>query len=204
MDALDKYKKAWDNQPKEANKVSQVDIYKMAQSKSSSIVKWIFIIGLLELIIPLSMYLIFDLDKLDKTYAKLGLVDYAYYSQVILYPVVLVFLYLFYKNYKNIYTTDTTKELMQKIFKTRKTVRNYIFLNLGYAFITLIVVVIATVKTQLSNLGTKEIIITSIVSIVFGILLIGGIWLIYQLLYGILLRKLNKNYKELAKLDSPN
>ncbi|WP_435262869.1 hypothetical protein [Tenacibaculum sp. nBUS_03] len=204
MDALDKYKKAWDNQPKEANKVSQVDIYKMAQSKSSSIVKWIFIIGLLELIIPLSMYLIFDLDKLDKTYAKLGLVDYAYYSQVILYPVILVFLYLFYKNYKNIYTTDTTKELMQKIFKTRKTVRNYIFLNLGYAFITLIVVVIASVKTQLSNLGTKEIIITSIVSIVFGILLIGGIWLIYQLLYGILLRKLNKNYKELAKLDSPN
>lgn len=204
MDALDKYKKAWDNQPKEANKVSQVDIYKMAQSKSSSIVKWIFIIGLLELIIPLSMYLIFDLDKLDKAYVKLGLVDYAYYSQVILYPVVIVFLYLFYKNYKNIYTTDTTKELMQKIFKTRKTVRNYIFLNLGYAFITLIVVVIATVKTQLSNLGTKEIIITSIVSIVFGILLIGGIWLIYQLLYGILLRKLNKNYKELAKLDSLN
>ncbi len=204
MDALDKYKKAWDNQPKETNKVSKVDIYKMAQSKSSSIVKWIFIIGLLELIIPLSMYLIFDLDKLDKTYAKLGLVNYAFYSQIILYPVVLVFLYLFYKNYKNIYTTDTTKELMQKILKTRKTVRNYIFLNLGYAFITLIVVVFATIKTQFNNLGTKEIIITSLVSILFGILLIGCIWLIYQLLYGILLRKLNKNYKELAKLDSPN
>ncbi|WP_299135969.1 hypothetical protein [uncultured Tenacibaculum sp.] len=204
MDALDKYKKAWDNQPKETNKVSKVDIYKMAQSKSSSIVKWIFIIGLLELIIPLSMYLFFDLDKLDDTYAKLGLANYAFYSQIILYPVVLVFLFLFYKNYKNIYTTDTTKELMQKILKTRKTVRNYIFLNLGYAFITLIVVVFATIKTQFNNLGTKEIIITSLVSIVFGILLIGCIWLIYQLLYGILLRKLNKNYKELAKLDSPN
>ncbi|WP_431166451.1 hypothetical protein [Tenacibaculum halocynthiae] len=204
MDALDKYKKAWDNQPKETNKVSKVDIYKMAQSKSSSIVKWIFIIGLLELIIPLSMYLFFDLDKLDDTYAKLGLANYAFYSQIILYPVVLVFLFLFYKNYKNIYTTDTTKELMQKILKTRKTVRNYIFLNLGYAFITLIVVVFATIKTQFSNLGTKEIIITSLVSIAFGILLIGCIWLIYQLLYGILLRKLNKNYKELAKLDSPN
>ncbi|RBW63200.1 hypothetical protein DS884_00580 [Tenacibaculum sp. E3R01] len=204
MDALDKYKKAWDNQPKETNKVSKVDIYKMAQSKSSSIVKWIFIIGLLELIIPLSMYLFFDLDKLDDTYAKLGLANYAFYSQIILYPVVLVFLFLFYKNYKNIYTTDTTKELMQKILKTRKTVRNYIFLNLGYAFITLIVVVFATIKTQFNNLGTKEIIITSLVSIAFGILLIGCIWLIYQLLYGILLRKLNKNYKELAKLDSPN
>ncbi|CAM1357499.1 hypothetical protein [Tenacibaculum halocynthiae] len=204
MDALDKYKKAWDNQPKETNKVSKVDIYKMAQSKSSSIVKWIFIIGLLELIIPLSMYLFFDLDKLDDTYAKLGLANYAFYSQIILYPVVLVFLFLFYKNYKNIYTTDTTKELMQKILKTRKTVRNYIFLNLGYAFITLIVVVFATIKTQFNNLGTKEIIITSLVSIVFGILLIGCIWLIYQLLYGILLRKLNKNYKELAKLDNPN
>ena len=48
MDLLDNYKKAWDNQPEEKNKVSSIEIYKMAQSKSSSIVKWIFIIGILE------------------------------------------------------------------------------------------------------------------------------------------------------------
>ena len=50
MDLLEKYKKAWDNQPEETNKVSKIDIYKMAHSKSSSIVKWIFIIGVLEFV----------------------------------------------------------------------------------------------------------------------------------------------------------
>ena len=43
MDLLDKYKKAWGNQPEETNTVSEVDIYKLAHSKSSSVVKWIFI-----------------------------------------------------------------------------------------------------------------------------------------------------------------
>ena len=47
---LEQYKKSWENQPKETNTVSNVDIYKMSHSKSSSIVKWIFIIGILELI----------------------------------------------------------------------------------------------------------------------------------------------------------
>ncbi len=51
MDSLDKYKKAWiDQQSEETNKVSKADIYKMSKSKSSSIVKWIFIIGILELL----------------------------------------------------------------------------------------------------------------------------------------------------------
>ena len=51
MDLLDKYKKTWSNQPEEAHKLSKVEIYKMAHSKSTSIVKWIFIIGLLEFLI---------------------------------------------------------------------------------------------------------------------------------------------------------
>ena len=40
---LDAYKKTWENQPEETNTVSKIDIYKMAHSKSSSVVKWIFI-----------------------------------------------------------------------------------------------------------------------------------------------------------------
>lgn len=204
MDALDKYKKVWDNQPNDTNKVSKADIYKMSRSKSSSIVKWIFIIGLLELIIPFIMYLFCDLDELNNNYKKLGIENYALYSQIILYPIIIVFIYLFYKNYRSISSTDTTKELMNKILKTRKTVRNYIFLNLFYAFITLITVIIATVNIQMSHLNTKSIVIIVVAALFFGTLFIGFLWLIYQLLYGILLRKLNKNYKELAKLDELN
>ena len=47
MDILDNYKKAWENQPEENDRVNEAQIYKMAHSRSSSIVKWIFIIGIL-------------------------------------------------------------------------------------------------------------------------------------------------------------
>ena len=47
---LANYKKVWKNQPEEKNKISALEIYKMTQSKSNSIVKWIFIIGLLEFV----------------------------------------------------------------------------------------------------------------------------------------------------------
>jgi hypothetical protein len=37
-----------------------------------------------------------------------------------------------------------------------------------------------------------------------GAIFLGLFWLFYQLIYGILLKKLNRNYKELAKLDELN
>ena len=43
---LSHYKKAWKNQPDENNKISQNEIYKMTQSKSTSIVQkkvWCFL-----------------------------------------------------------------------------------------------------------------------------------------------------------------
>ena len=57
---LSHYKKAWKNQPDENNKISQNEIYKMTQSKSTSIVKWIFIIGILEFVVMNSFYFLFD------------------------------------------------------------------------------------------------------------------------------------------------
>jgi hypothetical protein len=40
--------------------------------------------------------------------------------------------------------------------------------------------------------------------IFIGAIFLGLFWLFYQLIYGILLKKLNRNYKELAKLDELN
>ena len=65
MDILDKYKKAWENQPEENDRVNEAQIYKMAHSKSSSIVKWIFIIGILEFVVFNSLY--FFVSKINKT-----------------------------------------------------------------------------------------------------------------------------------------
>lgn len=197
---LDKYKKAWGNQSEETNKVSKVDIYRMAHSKSSSIVKWIFIIGLLEFVFLNSLYFVFDMEEAYNEYKQLGLYNFMIYSQFIIYPVLLYFLVKFYLNYKSISVVDSTKTLMNKIIKTRKTVKHYVLFNLLYVFIFGIIVAIAALKTH-PEFNSQQVLISIIVTVITLIIMLVIIWCFYQLLYGILLRKLNKNYKELAKLE---
>lgn len=200
---LDKYKKAWGNQSEETNKVSKIDIYRMAHSKSSSIVKWIFIIGILEFIFLNSFYFIFDMEEAYEEYKKLGLYNFMIYSQFVLYPILLYFLIKFYLNYKSISVVDSTKTLMTKIIKTRKTVKYYVIFNLLYVFIFGIIVAIASLKTH-PEFNSKQVLISIIVTVIMLIIMLIILWCFYQLLYGILLRKLNKNYKELAKLEELN
>ncbi|CAM1363591.1 conserved membrane hypothetical protein [Tenacibaculum litoreum] len=200
---LDKYKKAWGNQSEETNKVSKVDIYRMAHSKSSSIVKWIFIIGLLEFVFLNSLYFVFDMEEAYNEYKQLGLYNFMIYSQFVLYPILFYFLIKFYLNYKSISVVDSTKTLMNKIIKTRKTVKHYVLFNLLYVFIFGIIVAIAALKTH-PEFNSQQVLISIIVTVITLIIMLIIIWCFYQLLYGILLRKLNKNYKELAKLEELN
>jgi hypothetical protein len=204
MDLLDKYKKAWSNQPEETNKLSAVDIYKMAHSKSSSIVKWIFIIGILEFVVLNSLYFVIDMDEAYAEYKKMGLENFIFYSQIVAYAILFYFLVMFYLNYKRISTTDSTRTLMKKIIKTRKTVRNYVLFNLGYMTLLMIVVTVASINTNLDTLNNKQIILIIIATLIVTLLILGVLWLFYQLIYGILLKKLNRNYKKLSKLDTKN
>ena len=140
----------------------------------------------------------------------LTLLNYTYYFNLV---VVIVFLYLFYKNFTSINTTDNTKSLMSKIIKTRKTVKYYMYYNIIGGVLLMIIFNIIILNTpngiemlmpneagkfaDNSDLVTAFLISQTIVIL----LMIGCLVLFYYLLYGILLRKLNKNYKDLAKLD---
>jgi hypothetical protein len=204
MDLLENYKKAWVNQPEDTEKLSSLEIYKLAHSKSSSIVKWIFIIGILEFVILNSVYFIVDMDEAYTEYKKMGLENFIFYSQIAAYGILFYFLTMFYLNYKRISTTDTTKILMKKIIKTRKTVRDYVLFNLSYLALIMIVVTIASINNNFEDLNNKQIFLIILATLIATLLFLGILWLFYQLLYGFLLKKLNRNYKELAKLDSMN
>ncbi|WP_075341377.1 hypothetical protein [Tenacibaculum agarivorans] len=200
MDVLEKYKEAWDNQDNDTKKVSQVEIYKMMKSKSSSIVKWIFIIGMIEFILLGCSYLFIDFEESNKIYDDLGIKNFVVYSQVVLGAIVIYYLYKFYINYRSISVTENTKSLMNQIVTTRRTVKNYVFINLGYLAIMFSVITTMSFKKfdDFSNMQT----IGAIIGMVFFLAVILGLtWLFYQLIYGILLRKLYRNYKDLAKLD---
>ncbi|TMM31457.1 hypothetical protein FDT66_05690 [Polaribacter aestuariivivens] len=204
MDLLENYKKAWDNQPEEVSKFSELEIYKLAHSRSSSIVKWIFIIGILEFVILNSMYFFVDMDEAYAEYKKIGLENFIHYSQILAYVIIFYFLGMFYLNYKKISTSDSTRVLMKKIIKTRKTVRNYVIFNLSYMALIMFIVMAAEINLKFEDLNTKQILLIVLLTLVLTLVILGGLWLFYQLLYGILLRKLNRNYKEIAKLDRIN
>lgn len=213
MDALDKYKKAWDNQPKEENAISKIDIYKMAHSKSSSIVKWIFIIGILELLFWAIINVIFVGNSYAEVYEELHLKTIVKLSIYLHYIAIILFLILFYKNYKSISVSDNTKKLINKILRTRKTVQYYVYFNLGYMILAN-VVIMCIIFSDLDGLiayyknhgiaaptDKNQLLISLIITMVvlLGVMFL-ILWLFYKVVYGSLLKKLNKNYKELAKI----
>lgn len=210
MDVLDNYKKVWKNQPEDSNKLTSVEIYKMAHSRSSSIVKWIFIIGILEFIFWTAINLTIP-DSFYKIYEDLDLMGYLNFFMVLHYIVIAIFLFLFYKNFKRVSLVDNTKKLINRILKIRKTVKYYVFYNLATVFLGSIILnmvmfsdnnkFMKVMNPDNLALDIKQVITITVISqIIALVIILVLLWLFYKLVYGILLRKLNKNYKELVKL----
>ena len=209
---LANYKKVWKNQPEEKNKISALEIYKMTQSKSNSLVKWIFIIGLLEFVFWFAINYLGTKNGALEPYEKLNLINFIDNFNYFHYVVVVLFLILFYRNFSLISTVDDTKTLMKNILLVRKTVKWYVYYNLIYAVVFSIILNILIFNTPdginiLSGIDNESfnkehmMSVFIIAQIVFIAIMILILWLFYYLLYGILLKKLNKNYKELTKLN---
>ncbi|MGJ5641195.1 hypothetical protein [Formosa sp. S-31] len=213
MDELELLKKDWKKQGNnDFPKLSYNDIYKMLLKKSSSIVKWIFIISILEFLFwTLISFSFKDYDAFDQfktTDAKYLLIGLS----VIGYIVLFYFFYRFYKNYKTISVTDNAKRLMENILRTRQTVKHYVAFNLIFLALSTVSLLfiefqqdkalIAKVDHAAANgnallLYAKVILITGLgLAIVIGLLL-GFYWLIY----GLLIKKLDRNYKELKRME---
>ncbi len=211
MDELDKLKTTWKSQDYSKHKVSTSDIYKMLHAKSSSYVKWIFYISIIEFLIVILLNIFVDNDKYLSIYNEMGMKTALIVMTVISYVIMIVFMVLFYINYKKIRVDSNAKTLMDRILKTRKTVKNYIYFNVSFMLFSMIVmfygIFSSTQNTnaykKLSNIpeefSTNLLIITILVTM---LIMIGVILIFYRLIYGILLRRLKKNYKELQQLEN--
>jgi NADH:ubiquinone oxidoreductase subunit K len=212
MDELEILKRDWKKKENSFNQVSEKEIYGMLHRTSSSIVKWILIISILEILLWSSITFLTADDDYFKTLEMYHLNTIMPVITFVNYAVILVFIYLFYKNYKAINTTESVKSLMQNIIKTRKTVNYYVWYNIGMAVFSFVLVFIfqflydpnirslidKVSESMNSNLFCALIIMMYIVIIA---VFVGIIWLFYKLLYGILMRRLQKNYNELSKID---
>ncbi|MCF8715031.1 hypothetical protein JM658_09370 [Joostella atrarenae] len=204
MDELEFLKKDWQKKEKDLPKLSYEDIYSMMLKKSSSSIKWIFYISMIELGLGILMSIFYhpslELEKMLPPF-----LNYFTYGSII---VILFFIYQFYKNYKKVSTTSSVKGLLESIIKARKTVRRYIIFNLTFAGILFIVSIIyLSIQQQGGWVKFTETADTTDYLIIFGISIIATILFIalflgiYYLLYGILMRRLKRNYKELKRMD---
>ncbi len=211
MDNLDILKKEWKSGEHTLPKVSYNDIYKMLLKKSSSIVKWIFVISVAELLFWISIQLIIP-EKNIEIMNNMGLGNILFYSNIVHFSVFAIFIFYFYKNFKSIQVTDTTKLLMKNILKTRKTVKYFVYYNIGIFILSSIAVdiyfysnsgqlydIMDFASQGMSQENFASIFIIS--QIVVGVVVLGLLILFYWLIYGLLLRRLNRNYKELKKME---
>jgi len=213
MDELDLLKKDWQNEENnDFPKLGFNDIYKMILKKSSSIVKWIFIISLMEFVFWLLLSLVIKTTNVNDKISDIESNGIYITLIVITYIGLAYFFYKFYINYKNINTTDNATKLMENILKTRRTVKHYVAFNLIAIVVSVVVMLPIYMNTDPE---TKNLLDTAaangdlfkyyagmiIATLVMLTIAVAILLLFYWLIYGILLKRLNHNYNELKKLE---
>jgi len=213
MEELDVLKKDWQKRAADLPELSNKEIEKMLLKKSSSIVKWIFVISLLEFTLPHLFLLLPSSREGLEFYHALPVFNVLIAKTIIYYLGVAFFIRQFYIRYRDISITDNVKDLLRKIIDTRKTVRNYVIFCLSMAFLFICVVVLGVYLTDsLPAMLTKDVDLSTysletakailMISIsITGVIILGFMGLIYFLMYGLLLRKLFRNYTELSKRE---
>ena len=212
MDELEILKKDWQKGDSHYPKLSYDEIYKMILKKSSSVVKWIFIISILEFVFW--TFISFALKDADfnKKFESYNAQNIMIPFMILGYLILAYFFYKFYMNYRTISVTDNARRLMENILKTRRTVRHYVAFNLIYLVVSAFLVLgiefnrdpemVATLKEASANGEILKVYAVTILATTLVLAILIGLFLVfYYLIYGLLLKRLNTNYKELKKLE---
>ena len=204
MDELEILKKDWKKNENTFDQVTEKEIYGMLHKRSSSIVKWILIISVLEfLFLRILDVSIFLDDEYSNRMKEHHIYDFEKFVTIFNFAILLVFIYYFYRNLKAINSSSSVKKLMQDIINTRKIVKYYVWYNLVLVGITSAIVIYSQFMydKNINHLYDKYQLFFILGGFFFVIIILLLFWLFYRLLYGILLRRLQKNYNELQKID---
>jgi hypothetical protein len=116
-----------------------------------------------------------------------------------------IFVIIFFMNYKKINIESDLKKFITHIIHFKKTVNLFIFSNIFLLFIfigsftSFIIMVMDQQNVQIDNPTFWALITGVIFSLLICVILI---LLYYKLTYGILLKRLSVNLKQLEKIDS--
>ncbi|MEM9000105.1 MAG: hypothetical protein AAGB24_07555 [Bacteroidota bacterium] len=212
MDELELLKKDWQNKEEHLPKLTYDEIYKMIWKKSSSLVKWIFYISIIEFVFWAALNIVFSDPESMQELKAMHIYNIMMVLTFINYGIILYFIYKFYTNYRKISITDSSKKLMKTILSVKTTVTQYVWFNLIIFAITLIISIYGALmygpegkeivdRAMQEGNETSFWLFVILVSALFTSILLVLIWFFYKLLYGILLKRLKANYNELKRLE---
>ena len=208
MDELELLKNSWKKTQNNYPLYNYEELYKMIHKRSTSIVKWILIISIIELILITALDIF--INKNPENDAILNKYHVYYIIKVLTYLhyfVILGFIYTFYINFKKINVADNLEKLMSDILFVKKITNYYIIYNLIVMAVTAVIYSIGAmmydpvINQMATNKNKLMLYIGFGLGLVFSFsVLISCFYLLYKLIYGRLIVKLTKNYEELKKL----
>ncbi|MFZ4930044.1 beta-carotene 15,15'-monooxygenase [Chryseobacterium sp. Mn2064] len=216
---LDSFKKTWQEQPVQP-KYDNREILQMLNRKSRNYVKYIFWISVVEFLFfsVLGLFYFFQEEESDsfrKMLERLGAQEapevennfgHAYLAiKIISLLITAYFVLKFYSNYRKIKIEENLKGLITRIIKFKTTVNAFILISIvlliSFTFV-LAAFIFYTLNSQNVQPSNADLTITVVGLTVSTLLGISLIWLYYRLVYGTIIKKLDKNLHQLKEIDS--
>ncbi|EJL74863.1 hypothetical protein [Chryseobacterium populi] len=216
---LDNFKKTWQEQPVQ-QKYDNNEILQMLNKKSRNYVKYIYWISVAEFLFftILGLFYIIQgkesnsfLNILERMGAKRtpeleNSFDNIYLAlKVLSLSVTAYFVYKFYQNYKQIKIEENLKQFIIRIIQFKKTVNAFILINIALLiaftsiFTVFIFYILNTQNIEVTGSSLIGFIIGIVVSTAMSVFLV---WIYYRLVYGIIMKRLDKNLKQLKDIES--
>lgn len=216
---LDSFKKTWQEQPVQ-QKYDNSEILQMLNRKSRNYVKYIFWISVFEFLFFSVMGVFYlmqgeESNSFLKILEKLGAqkTPEVKHNFTIIYLILKVlsllltayFVYKFYQNYRKIKIEENLKGFIIRIIKFKKTVNAFILISIllliafTSIFTAFIFYALNSQSIELNNSTLTGFIIAIVLGTGLSVLLI---WLYYRVVYGIIMKKLDKNLQQLKEMDS--
>lgn len=216
---IDLLKKTWQEQnirPKYAGS----EILEMLNKKSRHIVKYIFWISAAEFLVFLALTILYifqtdDNDSVINIIERLGakktfeteknLAHLYFLMKIVCLLVTGIFAVKFYSNYRKIRVEENLKKFILRIVNFRQTVNRFIMANFGLVILFAVVIcwfIYNEISMQQVQLNPEIIIGFVITAIIMTGIYIGLVWFYYRVVYGIMMKKLDKNLEQLKEIEN--
>lgn len=212
MDELELLKQDWQREkPNEFPHYSEKELFQMSKKNSVSIAKWVFVIGVLEILFwfgldwLLGYYFPSSGEESPYIFLETFIDIFDYISMAMPYVFLGIVIFLYYK----IKNTEEPKRLMKKIMWMKQAIHWYIKLFLIQIIIFAILVFSIAFLVVITDKDTIHLPLKIILAIFFlfivGAASFGLVVIfkhIYYFIYGRFIKQLEENYQELSKIET--